>query len=125
MRTQMILAAAALAGAALLAPSGHAVEQSGYSVADLLRPCIEGDSNARWGEAAETECEQYIRGFTDLYLLLTDGGKVAGTCLPATGNRADEIRWSFIRWAHRNFDERHMPAVDGLLAVVRLEFKCP
>ncbi len=121
----MILAAAALAGAALLAPPGHAAEQSGYSVADLLEPCIEGDNDARWGAAAEAECEQYIRGFTDVYLLLTDGGKDDDVCLPATGNRADEIRWSFMRWAHRHFDERHMPAVDGLLAVVRSEFKCP
>ena len=70
------------------------------------------------------ECEQYVTGFTDLYLnaKLNERDNV---CLPETGNRADEIRWAFMRWAHDNFDQRVIPAVEGLLATVQERFQCP
>ncbi len=71
---------------------------SEYSIEQLLEPCVQGDNDSRWGAAAETECEQYIRGFADAYLLHTDNGKRDNVCLPKTGNRDDEIRWAFMKW---------------------------
>ena len=91
---------------------------------DLLTPCVEGDNDSRGGAVLEMECEQYVTGFTDLYLSakLNERDNV---CLPETGNRADEIRWAFMRWAHDNFDQRDIPAVDGLIATLQSRFKCP
>lgn len=70
------------------------------------------------------ECEQYVSGFTDLYLSakVNERDKV---CLPETGNRATGIRWAFMRWAHDNIDQRDIAAVDGLIAAVQARFKCP
>ena len=104
-----------------LAGTANSADLAEYTVAQLLEPCIEGDNDSRWGEAAEAECEQYILGFTDAYVLVT---KEAQKCLPAL-NRADEVRWSFMKWAHRNFSERHKPAAVGLLETIRTEYKCP
>ena len=42
---------------------------SGYTVGELLKPCMEGDNDSRWGAPAEAECEQYIIGFTDAFLM--------------------------------------------------------
>ena len=94
-----------------------------YTVEDLLEPCVEGDNDSRWGAAAEAECEQYIKGFTDAYSLLRDSGKADNVCLPEQ-NRLDEIRWAFMRWAHKNFDDRQQPAGDALLTVVKERFTC-
>lgn len=96
---------------------------SGYSVEQLLEPCVEGDNDSRWGAAAEAECEQYILGFTDAFMLLTKGGKQEGICLPEL-NRADEVRWAFMKWAHNNFELRGKPAADGLMAALRSDFGC-
>ncbi len=49
--------------AASVAAGADSFSGSGYSAGDLLSPCQESDNDARWGEAAETECEQYILGF--------------------------------------------------------------
>ena len=120
MRHVSLLAAAA----ALLMASGQAAADiSDYSVADLLEPCVEGDNDSRGGAVLEMECEQYVSGFTDLYIRagLDKRDKV---CLPPEGNRADEVRWAFMRWAHDNFDQRGMPAVDGLQATLKARFKC-
>ncbi len=95
-----------------------------YTVEQLMQPCVEGDSDSRWGAAAEAECEQYITGFSDAYLLLSDGGKRDDVCLPPPGNRPDEIRWAFVKWIHKNFERRKMPAGEGLLEMLRSEFKC-
>jgi len=103
--------------------AAQAQELSGYTVKELLEPCVEGDNDSRWGAAAEAECEQYIKGFTDAYVMMTDGGKADNVCLPAQ-NRPDEIRWAFMKWAHRNFDQRGMPAGDGLLATIKADFTC-
>ena len=96
-------------------------ELSDYTVKQLLEPCIEGDNDSRWGAAAEAECEQYIMGFTDAYVMLAGDSK--DVCLPPQ-NRPDEVRWAFMRWAHQNFDDREMPAAEGLLAVVKSAFPC-
>ncbi len=120
MRGRHLLAAAA----SLLLASGQAsADISDYTVADLLEPCVEGDNDSRGGAVLEMECEQYVSGFTDLYVRagLDKQDKV---CLPPEGNRADEVRWAFMRWAHDNFDQRGMPAVDGLKATLQARFKC-
>ena len=111
------------AGVALGTPAAYGQSSSDYSVRQLLEPCVEGDNDSRGGAVLEMECEQYVLGFTDLYISakLDERDNV---CLPETGNRADEIRWAFMRWAHENFEQRDMPAVDGLLATVRASFKC-
>ena len=122
----LTLTAAGLAGLILLAaaPWAAAQGQAEYSVAELLSPCMEGDNDARWGSVAELECEQYIRGFLDAYgLTAGEGGNL---CLPAPGpNRADQVRWAFMRWAHQHYDQRHRPAGEGLMATLRAQFACP
>lgn len=103
--------------------AGPAFAQSAdYRVRDLLEPCTEGDNDSRGGAVLEMECEQYVNGFTHLYLLsgLAKRDKV---CLPEQ-NQADEIRWEFMRWAHENFDERDRPAVEGLIATLKSRFAC-
>jgi len=123
-RALTLLGGTALAvGLALGAGTASAQEVSEYQVRHLLEPCVEGDNDSRGGAVLEMECEQYILGFTDIYLRagLAERDKV---CLPATGNRADEIRWAFMRWAHDNFDQRDMPAVDGLIATLKARFPC-
>ncbi len=121
MRRVLITAAGVLL-AAFLPPLATA-EAPDYTIAELLDPCMEGDNDSRWGLFAETECEQYVTGFADAYLLM-GGAERDNVCLPETGNRADEIRWAFMRWAHQNFKERHKPAAEGLLAAIRSSFPC-
>ncbi len=94
-----------------------------YTIAELLQPCKEGDNDARDGIIPETECEQYIAGFTDLYFR-SGLAKSDNVCLPAAGNRDDEVRWAFMRWAHENFSDRGEPAVDGLLQTLKAYFTC-
>ena len=106
------------------AAGAFAAELSDYSVRDLLEPCVEGDNDSRAGAVLEMECEQYVLGFTDLYIRAGLSER-DGVCLPPEGNRADEIRWAFMRWAHDHFDQRDMLAVDGLVATVQARFKCP
>ena len=69
------------------------------------------------------ECEQYILGFTDAYVL-TNARKQDNVCLPPEGNRADEVRWVFMRWAYENYDKRDMPAALGLLEAIKSKFLC-
>lgn len=126
MRPHLNLFGAAVLIAALAPGIGATMAQdvSNYRVRDLLEPCVEGDNDSRGGAVLEMECEQYVTGFTDLYLRagLAERDNV---CLPETGNRADEIRWAFMRWAHENFGQRDMPAVDGLIETVKARFTCP
>jgi len=98
-------------------------EFADYTVAQLLEPCMEGDNDSRWGAAAEAECEQYIIGFVDAYLLsdLSERDKV---CLPPQNNRADEVRWAFMKWAHKNYEKRNMPAALGLAETIKVRFAC-
>ncbi len=126
MRREALLpaAAAGLAAAVLLSVPAGAAEVSDYTIEQLLSPCVEADNDARWGAAAEAECEQYIRGFTDAYLLITDGGKADGICLPEQ-NRDDEIRWAFMKWAKQHYGQRGRPAAEGLMITLRTAFKCP
>jgi len=114
---------ALLAFTVMFLPQPVYSQLSEYTVAQLLEPCMEGDNDSRWGVAAETECEQYILGFTDAYLL-TDASKQDKVCLPPEGNRADEIRWVFMKWAHDNYDKRELPAAHGLLEAIKSQFAC-
>ena len=68
MRAVQIIATLALAGglsatAAIAADNSTDALGIPYTAGDLLSPCQEADNDARWGEAAETECEQYVMGF--------------------------------------------------------------
>ena len=103
-------------------PASAAADLS-YKVRDLLDPCVEGDNDSRGGTILELECEQYVSGFVDLYLKA--GMDVRhGVCLPNTRNLSDEIRWAFMRWAHENYDQLLIPAVDGLIATLIDRFPC-
>lgn len=120
------MAAVAVSGALALGPPLAAQAQEGsladYTVADLLKPCQEGDNSARWGAAAEAECEQYIKGFTDAFVL-SGGPARDGICLPDQ-NRLDEVRWAFMRWAYEHFEERDQPAAEGVMATLKARFAC-
>ena len=96
---------------------------SGYSAGDLLSPCQESDNDARWGEYAEMECEQFIIGFVGA--LRQVGAKAElGICAPEQ-NTADEVRWAFMRWVHEDYSARiAMPASDALMATLRDRFAC-
>ncbi len=107
-----------------LASPVQSAELGKYSVADLMQTCEEGDNDARWSSELEATCEQFIDGFTGAYLLLTDDGKSQAVCLPPPGNRSDEMRWAFVKWAYDNFDRRHMSAAEGLLEMVKTKFPC-
>lgn len=125
MRFSYLTFAAALA-VTLSAPMAQAdsFSGSGYRASDLLSPCQEADNDARWGEAAETECEQYIMGFVDALKEVGATGAKAGICPPET-NTADEVRWAFMRWVHASYSQRkEMPAADALLATLKDSFKC-
>jgi len=123
-KNQILLIGAITIAAVTSMSQIQAAELSGYTVRQLLEPCIEGDNDARWGAAAEGECEQYITGFTDAFLLLTKDPKAAGVCLPPAGNRPDEVRWAFMKWAAENRDKRDIPAVEGLMATMKEKFSC-
>jgi len=42
-----------------------------------------------------------------------------GHRLPQAYNRDGEIHWAFMKWVHRNFDQRHRPAAEGLMATIK------
>ncbi|WP_420413650.1 Rap1a/Tai family immunity protein [Roseibium sp.] len=125
MRAFRILAPAVFAGALVASPvlaDSHG-GPSVYLAADLLSPCQEADNDARWGEAAETECEQYMIGFVDA-LKLTGAKESMGICAPEL-NTADEVRWAFMRWVHASYSKRKaMPANEAVLATLKENFAC-
>ena len=124
MRSTVIL----LAGASLLCAAGLARAESfsggDYTAAELLSPCQESDNDARWGEAAETECEQYILGFVDALKEVGAAGAGGQTCPPEV-NTADEVRWAYIRWIHASYTARkELPAADALFGALKEQFPC-
>lgn len=96
-----------------------------YLAQDLLSPCQEADNDSRrWGQAAETECEQYIMGFVAALAQTGGSGPEAGVCPPDV-NTADEVRWSFMRWVHGDYtNRRSMPAGEALLASLKAAYPC-
>ena len=114
----LLLGFQAFASAQSMAPGAD------YLAKDLLSPCQEADNDARWGEAAETECEQYILGYVAALAQTGASGPEAGVCPPPV-NTADEVRWAFMRWVHGAYTERQeMPAADALLATLKDQFPC-
>ncbi|RVU36419.1 hypothetical protein EOI86_14540 [Hwanghaeella grinnelliae] len=119
-----LIAAALLAGLGGTA-GAESFSGSGYSALDLLSPCQNADNDARWGEAAETECEQYLMGFADALREVGQAGEGSSIC-PPPQNTPDELRWSFMRWVHGDYTERKaMPAADAVLASMKANFPCP
>ena len=97
---------------------------SGYLAKDLLSPCQEADNDARWGEAAETECEQYIVGFVDALHATGMAGPGTEICPPGQ-NTADEVRWAFMRWVHKDYSNRTvMTASEALMGTLKDNFAC-
>jgi len=121
-RTLSILASAALAVAAT-AWTANAADVSNYKVIELYNPCNESDNDARWGAAAEAECEQYLRGFTDALILAGQVGPDAGICLPEQ-NRDDEVRWAYMYWVNQHYGDRNNPAAEGVMETLKSRFPC-
>lgn len=116
MRNTLICTIAAM-GLATVATA----DSPGYTAKELLSPCQEADNDARWGEAAETECEQYMLGFVGA-LKATGAGE--GICVPDV-NTADEVRWAYMRWVHASYSQRTaMPANEALLVALKDSFPC-
>lgn len=128
MRASMILSGAFavcyLAGPAISGERSVLNIHSNYTSAELLSPCQEADNDARWGQAAEIECEQYIIGYVDALEATGAIGADSGICLPEQ-NVADEVRWAFMRWVHGSYSERtKMMAANALLATMQESFPC-
>jgi len=125
MRKEMTVALSA----ALIAVASPALPQAltggeDYTALDLLSPCQEADNDARWGAAAEAECEQYIIGYVDALRVTGGTGPDSGVCPPDV-NTADEIRWAFMRWVHEDYSDRgEMAAKDALMSALRDSFPC-
>ncbi len=95
---------------------------SEYTGVELLKPCVEGDNDSRWGAVSELECEQYLIGFSDaVQLMATERGEQS--CLPAI-NRADVMRWAFVYWAHQHYNDLNLPAGTLLMRALREVFPC-
>ncbi len=121
--TRSLVAGFLVAFAPTLVSAGSAGEAD-YTALDLLSPCQEADNDARWGQAAETECEQYLMGFVDALKVNGLAGPGTAVCPPPV-NTADEVRWAFMRWVHRDYSSRkRMPAGEALMATLKESFPC-
>ena len=107
-----------------LSLQAEAAEYRDYTVGQLLKPCEEGDNDARWGAEQEANCEQFINGFTAAIILISDVTHSKVICLPPSGNRPDEVRWAFMRWVYQNYDRIDQPAAVGLMAAIKSSFPC-
>lgn len=118
----LISVAAILTGTTAFAEQHGA--STGYMAGDLLSPCQEADNDARWGEAAETECEQYLIGFVDALLATGAAGPGTQIC-PPMENTADEVRWAFMRWVHGSYGKRtRMSAAEAVMGTLSETFPC-
>ena len=123
MRPALFITQLATVATLVLGPA-YAQSTSGYSASELMSPCQEADNDARWGEAAETECEQYILGFVDALWSTGMAGEGTEIC-PPTANTGDEVRWAFMRWIHKDYSNRtSMSAADALLGTLKDNFSC-
>jgi len=122
-KSKALFPLAALLAMGMGLSAAGAAELSGYVAVDLYSPCHESDNDARWGAAAEAECEQYLRGFTDALVLAGMIGTDHNICLPEQ-NRDDEVRWAYMRWINENFGDRGMPAAEALMATLKDKFPC-
>ena len=111
---------AALGAGLLLSGIVAATTAQAYSALELLSACTEADNDARWGETAELECEQYVLGF--VHALQETGDSTV--CAPAQ-NTADEVRWAYMRWFHEDYGaHKNLTAGQALLGTLRDKFKC-
>lgn len=119
--TLPLIAAALVAGPVLAdSPTGGPI----YLAKELLAPCQEADNDARWGEAAETECEQYMTGFVEALLATGQAGEGTEICPPEL-NTADEVRWAYMRWVHASYSARTgLPANQAVLETLKENFPC-
>ena len=122
--SRLVLSLSVALIAAWQALPAEAAELRNYTVADLLKPCEEGDNDARWGESLEANCEQFINGFTGAYILLAAASGEREVCLPPPGNRPDEVRWAFVKWVYKDYDRRDLPATQGLFEAIKAHFPC-
>ena len=119
-----LIAASLIAAPAIAAPGSVLLIHSNYTAEELLSPCQEADNDARWGQAAEIECEQYIIGFVDALEVTGAVGEGKEICLPEQ-NIPDEVRWAFMRWVHADFTTRKaMMAGEALMATMKQDFPC-
>ncbi len=117
-------AAAAFAGPTAAGVSSVVTIPSNYTAAELLSPCQEAGNDARWGQAAEIECVQYIIGYIDALEAAGTIGAETGVCLPEQ-NAADEVRRALMRWVHANDSERTKTmAANAVLATLQEAFPC-
>ena len=119
-----LLATSLMAAPAMAGPGSVLLIHSNYTAAELLSPCQEADNDARWGQAAEIECEQYIIGYVDALEVVGAVGEGTDICLPAQ-NIPDEVRWAFMRWVHGDFTKRKaMMAAEALMETLKANFPC-
>ena len=124
MRTALVAALLAMALPASAQVTSVLKIHSNYTAAELLSPCQEADNDARWGQAAEVECEQYIIGYVDALEATGSVGPDAGICLPDQ-NISDEVRWAFMRWVHGDYSNRtKILAAEAVLATLKDSFPC-
>ncbi len=118
---RLTIFAAALSLATPLWAGSHVAD---YLASELLSPCVEADNDARWGEAAETECEQYIMGFVEALMTTGMAGPGTDVC-PPDQNTGDEVRWAFMRWVHSDYSAHtSLPASEALLETLKSAFPC-
>ena len=104
--------------------AGEINENFGRELLELFTLGVDGGyTEADVGAAAEAECEQYLRGFTDALILAGAVGQDAGICLPEQ-NRDDEVRWAYMYWVNQNYDRREEPAAHGLMDTLKARFPC-
>ncbi len=127
MRAKLLSAALALTLAASPALSGSRSVLgigTGQTALELLEPCQEADNDARWGQGAEIECEQYIIGFVEALTLAGAAGEGTEICVPDQ-NTEDEVRWAFMRWVHGNYSQRtKISAAEAIMATLSENFPC-
>ena len=117
----LLTAAVAAAGLMVAGPlAGTAGAAQPYSAVELLKACTEADNDARWGETAELECEQYVLGF--VHALQETGDTTI--CVPVQ-NTVREVRWAYMRWVHEDYGaHKDMSAGQALMGTLRDKFKC-
>ncbi len=116
----VLWAAALLGAAALSSPARTAAATPFYRAGDLAGICLEADNDARDGEEAAFECEQYLRGVLDA---LAADPALSGLCLPEL-DRLAKIRRHLTRWVYAHFDERDRSAAAVIREMLRSEFSC-
>ena len=91
-----------------------------YSALTLATLCLDGDNDSRRGVEAEKECEQYIHGFVDAYLVVSQNP----LCFPENVDRLDAIRRVYTPAVIQSSELRQVLANTALLDVLQDAFTC-